>query len=540
MIKIKFKYTLLLVLYAIINTFFNLGIVYIINIAITNEKFFSQGFLIISFFSFIIYSYLLNLFFQKRVIDLTYNFVYDNELLLAKKLLQIPLKQLEKLGTERIYGIIEDMRVFVFLPGIISTTLNSILMILLCISYLFTVSFSGALVTVSLIVFIAYIYFIVSKSLSKKLSMLRNYNDGFNKFIHDILQGFKELKISEIRRNNLIENFISSNRKEAKTLDKFLVNRFNAVNILSQYGLYVVFGFIIFLLPLFGFIQHKEIASFIVVLLFMSGPINRLIAMQNMYTRIHVALKRVKSFFKEISINRIKEKEKSSQAIQFKRIQFKDCQFEHNNSFVLGPLNLSIYKGETIFIIGGNGSGKSTFINLLTGLYKPSSGGILLNEDIVQNDNYQYQNLLSAIFTDNYIFSHNYDDYSLKNNQYYAELLKLMKLDFIINNDEESSARRKLSKGQSKRMAMIFSLLENNPILVLDEWAADQDPYFRKYFYESLLPMLKKEKKTIIAVTHDDAYFHYADRILKFEYGRIVKDINTKSEAFNPSLIWSN
>jgi len=259
-----------------------------------------------------------------------------------------------------------------------------------------------------------------------------------------------------------------------------------------------------------------------------------------MYIRLQVAFKRVKSFFKELSINTIKEEERYFQVAQFKKLQFKDCQFEHNDSFLLGPINLSIHEGETIFIIGGNGSGKSTFINLLTGLYKPSSGSILLNDHPIQNNNHQYQGLLSAIFTDNYIFSQNYDDYSLKNNQQYIELLKLMKLDFIISDDQESSARRKLSKGQSKRMGMIFSLLENNPVLILDEWAADQDPYFRKYFYEKLIPVLKEEGKTIVAVTHDDAYFHYADRILKFEYGRIVKDINTKSKAFNPSLIWSN
>jgi ABC-type siderophore export system fused ATPase/permease subunit len=57
---------------------------------------------------------------------------------------------------------------------------------------------------------------------------------------------------------------------------------------------------------------------------------------------------------------------------------------------------------------------------------------------------------------------------------------------------------------------------------VLDEWAADQDPMFRKFFYETILTDLRKQGKTIIAATHDDKYFGIADRILKMEYGELV------------------
>lgn len=536
MIKISLNKILLLVSYSLVNTLLTLGLISILNIAITDKNFESQHYLVIAFFSFIVFSYLLNLFFQKKIIDYAYDFVYDNELFLAKKLQNSSLKQFENLGTERIYGIIEDMRFFIFLPGIITNTLNSLLMILLCIGYLFMVSFKSTLIIIVLIAIIAYVYFLVSKKLSNKLNVLRNKNDFYNKYINDITQGFKELKISESRKNNLHNNVLI-NRTEAKDLDKFLANNFNAINVLSQYGLYVVFGVILFLLPIFGFIQTKEMVSFITVLLFMSGPINRLITMQNMYSRTRISVKRVKSFFKEIKTNLREVEDETCQPIQFEKLQFIDCKFEHNASFGLGPINLSINRGETIFIIGGNGSGKSTFINLLTGLYEPSSGKILLNNKPNQFNSPSYQNLLSVIFTDNYIFSQNYDDYTLKNNKEYSDLLKLMELDEVILDDEELSARRKLSKGQSKRMSMIFSILEKTPILILDEWAADQDPFFRKYFYEKLVPMLKEKGKTIIAVTHDDAYFQYADRILKFEYGKIVKDINVKNNQFAQSVL---
>ncbi len=113
-----------------------------------------------------------------------------------------------------------------------------------------------------------------------------------------------------------------------------------------------------------------------------------------------------------------------------------------------------------------------------------------------------------------------------------------MKLDKTILNDNEESVRRNFSKGQSKRVSLIFSLLESKSILVLDEWAADQDPHFRKFFYEELIPKFREEGKTIIAVTHDDAYFNQADRIIKFDAGKIVKDIKFKKEEKLEENFW--
>jgi putative ATP-binding cassette transporter len=161
-------------------------------------------------------------------------------------------------------------------------------------------------------------------------------------------------------------------------------------------------------------------------------------------------------------------------------------------------------------------------------------GEILVNENLVTSSN-ELKDLISAVFTDNYILSKNYDDYKLEGNTQYHELLQIMALTEVVQDDTEESARRSLSKGQSKRMSLILALLENKPILVLDEWAADQDPHFRRYFYENLLPKLKKQGKTVIAVTHDDAYFKYADRVIKFDYGQIADESTEQNYAFTKS-----
>jgi len=77
----------------------------------------------------------------------------------------------------------------------------------------------------------------------------------------------------------------------------------------------------------------------------------------------------------------------------------------------------------------------------------------------------------------------------------------------------------KLSQGQRKRLALLLAYLENRSIILLDEWAADQDPSFRKVFYTELLPELKARGKTVIAITHDDHYFHLADKIYRIHQG---------------------
>jgi putative ATP-binding cassette transporter len=80
----------------------------------------------------------------------------------------------------------------------------------------------------------------------------------------------------------------------------------------------------------------------------------------------------------------------------------------------------------------------------------------------------------------------------------------------------------RLSTGQRKRLALIAAVLEGKPLLVLDEWAADQDPVFRRKFYEEVLPSLKARGITIIAATHDDRWFHLADRQIRLSEGLIV------------------
>lgn len=544
MLKLKFVNIIYIILYAIPNTVLSFGTLYIINNAISGNKEFLKGYMWIVFVAVVVYTYLLNIIFQKKLNQYTYNILYENEKNVFKKILQTPLIVLEKFGSQRFYTAIEDIRVFGSFSGVVTHTVNSLLMLVLCLAYMFAISLYSALIVLGLIILIAAIFFVVINSMSKKLAILRKFNENYYNYVNDVIKGFKDLKVDRNKRNNLMNRHLTPNRDDAKDLDYKINFVFLSINLISQYGLYLVIGAILFLLPALHLLTREEVGSYVVILLFITGPINNLINMQNVYAQYMVSNERIKKFLFDFQI----AKEESTFPIEvytdeFDSVELKNIGFRYDNSdadtiFELGSLNLKIDKGEVIFVIGGNGSGKSTFINILTGLYEPSSGELLLNNEDITADNTVIQNLIAAVFTDNHIFSNNYDNYSLENNDKYRKLLETMELDKVIIDDKEESARRSFSKGQGKRMSLIFALLENKPILVLDEWAADQDPHFRKYFYEKLVPKLKQEGKTIIAVTHDDAYFKYADRIIKFDYGQIVKDFQVKEEVLHTESLW--
>ena len=532
MVKLKIKHVLYLILFALPNTLLSFGILYIINNVLAENEYFLKDYMGIVFIAIIVYTYLLNIVFQKQLNKFSFDLLYENEKKIFGQILKAPLLKLESLGSQRFFTAVEDLRTFSLLPYTVTHTVNSLLMLILCLVYMFTLSITSASIVIALIAMVAGCFFVVTNTMSKQVEILRSYNESYYQYVDDVMKGFKELKLSFFRRESLLNNFLGPNRDLAKHLD-FRVNYvFLSINLISQYGLYFVLAVIIFILPEYDLLSREDVIAYVVIILFISGPINSIINLQQMYTRFIVADRRLKTFVADFEIIPDEEFIENSGSEQFKSLEFKDVVFNypsdendnHEEVFALGPINLNITQGETIFIIGGNGSGKSTFINTLTGLYPITNGEIIINDSKEDQPIRKLQDLIGAVFTNNHIFNNNYDDYELEGNSKYLEWIDTMKLDHIIKDDQEKSARRRFSKGQSKRMSLILTLLEKKPILVLDEWAADQDPHFRKYFYQTLLPRLKKEGKTIIAVTHDDAYFDQADRIIKFDYGKIALD----------------
>jgi putative ATP-binding cassette transporter len=195
---------------------------------------------------------------------------------------------------------------------------------------------------------------------------------------------------------------------------------------------------------------------------------------------------------------------------------------EEAESFSLGPLDLTLHRGELVFLTGGNGSGKTTLARIVTGLYAPEQGEILVDGvPVVAGGLDQYRQFYSAVFSDFYIFEQlDYLDPSMVGRRG-GELLDGLGLSSRVRIEDRAFRYNGLSQGQMKRLALLTACLEDRQIYVFDEWAADQDPAFKKVFYRQILPRLKSEGKTALVISHDDRYYEVADRIVKLDYGMI-------------------
>ena len=223
---------------------------------------------------------------------------------------------------------------------------------------------------------------------------------------------------------------------------------------------------------------------------------------------------------------------------RFDKIEFRNVEFSYIDKwseavFHVGPLDFTLRSGDLVFITGGNGSGKSTFLKLLSGLYEPDSGQILLDGVPVGDHNRdRYRALIAAIFVDYHLFTRLYGIAEPDPAEVDRLLSQFRLLDKTRLTGGEFSTLD-LSGGQRKRIALIVSLLEDRPILLLDEWTADQDPDFRRKFYDELLPELKRAGKTVVVITHDDRYLDelvdLPARRLRMDEGRFVEQPSVES-----------
>lgn len=445
---------------------------------------------------------------------------------IARKIRASELRTVDTIGRALIYNqLTQETEVISQSQQTLVAALQAAVMVFFTSFYIAWLSLPAFALTVAMTAGAVVIFLLKDKESQLLLGKASAAQVQLLRAVTDLLDGFKQVKISDRLGRCLIEE-IEKITAEVYQLKVQSTKLFNNNNIFAVSFFYVLIGAIVFILPqfipTFGGIIHELTSA----ILFIIGPLGVVVGGIPTLAKANMATQ---------SIYRLEEhldrQERMDEAVvvdnrffNFKKIEISNVEFAYRGnqgtSFCFGPVSLAIHRNEIMFIIGGNGSGKSTFLKLMTGLYEPVSGSIKVDGMPIDLSNRQcYRELFAVIFGDFHLFE---KLYGLNAAQEVVQAkIQDMEIADKTSFDGERFTNLDLSTGQRKRLALIAAILEDRPILVLDEWAADQDPIFRERFYQAILPELAASGKTIIAVTHDDHYFHVAHRVIKFDLGGI-------------------
>ncbi|WP_430473174.1 cyclic peptide export ABC transporter [Thalassospira lucentensis] len=349
--------------------------------------------------------------------------------------------------------------------------------------------------------------------------------------LSDLLNGFKEVKMNNLRRDTLISRLHEQSLRTRDTKAE-IKQQWSRETSAVQLAFYVMMAAMVFIVPIFTSDYHDVAVQVTTATLFLFGPIGSTIMTLPSFNETEAALAKVIGLQEELgeALGKQQDQEAKTHTINENKtplgaiteIVLKDVRFTYpgpTGGFSVGPLNASFKRGEIVFITGGNGAGKSTMISLLTGLRAIDDGEILVNGTSLRVDQLQeYRDQFASVLSGYHLFDELYGIDPIDADKV-TELLTQMEIADKVTLEGNTFSTISLSQGQRKRLALITALLEEKPVLVLDEWAADQDPHFRSVFYEKLLPSLRKQGKILICVTHDDRWFHLADRIYHVQDG---------------------
>lgn len=463
---------------------------------------------------------------------------------IVNKIRYTELSTLEKLGSSTLYArITQDVGYISSVSSSIISAGQASIMVLFTLSYIAFISVASFLVVIIGLGIIGFVYLRNAKQFHKMWKSISIKETVFFQRLGYILQGFKEIKLNRLKNEAVFNNFTEVNSMIEKERTKVRYKH-NANIIFAEAFFYFLLASVIFILPVFHAEDSDIMIKITATLLFMIG------SFQSILTTIPFVDNANNSAINIIQLEKELEEELSkldgginslNQPLAYETLDFNTSlelrnltytypfNPKRNFTFTLEPITFTFRPGEIVFITGGNGSGKSTFLKLLTGLYPPQSGEILLDiedkgkpKSVVKPILYQqYRNLFTSIFTDFHLFDRLYGIEKIEEKKV-NDLIQDMGLKPEITRfHKEQFTSIHLSSGQKKRLALATSILEDKPIYIFDEVASDLDPEFRDRYYRKILPALKKQNKLVIVVSHDQFYWDVPDRLLRMVDGKI-------------------
>lgn len=446
---------------------------------------------------------------------------------LVRKLLQISHRRFSEIGSARIYAALTDD------VGQIGQTLYVLPAFAVNVAilaggalYLVYLSWVALAVLLGLALVGGLSYRILARRARGLLKDARAEGDRLVGLFVTLTHGFKELKLHRGRRRAFVAEQLTPTTDRVVDLHATSHARYILAHSTSHLFFFALIGVVLFVVPSTTDVGSDVVTGYILTCVYLMGPLAGAVGALPRFAAADIALGRVEALGVELS--KTAPEEVGSAEVDWETIELQGASRSymhprHGDLFTLGPIDLTLRPGEVLFITGSNGSGKSTLAKIITGLDPPGGGSVLWDGVEVDDTNRDdYRQLFSTVFSDFFVFDTllGLDAPDLDTRA--AKRLEELQLAHKVKIVGGVLSQTDLSQGQRKRLALLTAYLEDRPIYLFDEWAADQDPEFKEIFYHQLIPELRAMGKAVIVITHDDRYFDLADRRVRLGDGKIL------------------
>lgn len=487
---------------------------------------------------------------------------------LVKKILAVPLRQLENLGAPKLMAVLTE--------DILEITQATLSIPIFAVNFAVLLGGAVYLAWLSLPVFLAMAVFGVAGAVTYRMMIRRGFGhlsaarEGQDRLFRNfraLTEGIKELKLHRARREAFLSEDVAEAAEVCRKHNVAAELRFIIAQNWNQLLFLGLIGLILFLVPRLQDVSPQALTGYIIGTLYLMGPLAGLLGSLSVFSRANVSLRKVEQLGLALSTASESSESREGQPagpvalepahisasipnvepgrvarpslpsepfarLELDRVSHHYHREREDDNFLLGPIDLSFRPGELVFLVGGNGSGKSTLAKVITGLYPPAGGEIRLNGHVIGDHNRdEYRQCFSAVFSDYFLFDRMIGLTRDASDADARKYLERLHLDHKVAIERGVFSTTQLSQGQRKRLALLCAYLEDRPFYLFDEWASDQDPLFKDVFYTQILPELRSRRKAILAISHDEQYFSCADRVIKLDYGKITKDGAVRSPS---------
>lgn len=451
---------------------------------------------------------------------------------LCRQILAAPLRRLEELGSARLMAsLTQDVGSIVQAVANMPRLLMNVAIVVGCLVYLGWLSLPVLGIVLVVVALGVTSYQLPILRAHRYFHRQREESDNLFAHFRGLTDGVKELKMHRWRREAFAEEQLRGTSEAIRRSSVTGGTIYDAANSWGQVLFYILIGFILFLLPEFQNLDREALTGYVLAILYMITPLDIILQQFPNLTRASIAINKVQSLGvtldesgPDIVVGR-SVPDPRWQTLGLRGATHTYFREKDEDTFTMGPIDLSFQPGELVFLVGGNGSGKTTLAKMLIGLYTPEEGALYRDgEPVTEKDIDDYRQLFSVVFTDFFLFESLLGLSGPELDARARKYLEQLHLERKVKVENEALSTVDLSQGQRKRLALLTAYLEDRPTYLFDEWAADQDPQFKEIFYRQILPELKHRGKTVFVISHDDHYYDVADRIIKLDYGQVDFD----------------